>query len=212
MIASALSEVVGLATLLVALAAIGVSVYLWQRGRQRKAIAYELTSSRVVSVRQEAEDRIQVLLDGVAAHDVRLVDLRIVCTGNTPITAGDFERPFSVDLGSSARVLTPEVVRTEPERLSPVFEVQVGRLVIEPLLLNPGDSFAAVALVSEMAEKIELDGRIAGVSQFSNLAGVGAARQRRVEQLYTIASFVTGVIFGISMFLAIVFLSMRLDG
>jgi hypothetical protein len=170
MIATSLADLAGIASVAVALVAIAVSVLLWSRSRQRKGVSFRLSSSRVVSVRRGSEDRIKVLYDDQPVRDVRLLDLHVVCTGNVPIGANDFERRFSVALGKGARVLSPEIARVCPPDLAPRLTVIGDRLTIEPLLLNPGDSFDITALVSDMRGAERLDGRVAGVSKFVNLA------------------------------------------
>jgi hypothetical protein len=164
-----LGDIAGITGVVVAVVAIVVSVVLWFRGRRRKGVSYRLTTPSVVNVRQEAEDRISIAYDGKPVGDVRLVDLRVTSSGNTEIDAGDFERPFSVPLGEGARVLSVEVAKTHPAELRPEVTVEDSHLTIAPLLLNSGDSFEIVALVSDLSEATSLDGRVAGVTKFENL-------------------------------------------
>ena len=79
----------------------------------------------------------------------------------------DFERPLSVGLGPKARILTLDVSKKSDKSLNPVARPKRGGIfVIEPLLLNGGDSFTLKVIVSQYdPEKFEIDGRIAGVQK-----------------------------------------------
>jgi hypothetical protein len=83
------STVGDVATIAGVVVAILVPTILWWRGRQRKGIAYRLTTPNLVSVRAEAEDRITILYGDNPVENVRLVDLRVESTGNQEILPED---------------------------------------------------------------------------------------------------------------------------
>lgn len=114
-----------------------VSVYLWRRGRARKALSYRLESSSVVSVHRDVGARISIYYDDERVTDVRLLNLRVANTGNADINAADFAEPLTVHLGDTTQVLTePRVGKTAPPELAPQVRVDGTRLVVAPLLLN----------------------------------------------------------------------------
>lgn len=173
---ASVGDIAGVVGAAIALVAIGVSVYLWLRGRQVKRLSYRLSSPPVVNIRSEAEDAITVLYEGQPVGDVRLLDLRVENTGNTEIREGDFQRPLSVALGEGATVLRFEVGGTAPSDLDPDVSIVEADLTIAPLLLNPGDWLEITALVSDLSEGDRLQGRVAGVARFSE-PGVGSPRR-----------------------------------
>jgi hypothetical protein len=138
-------------------------------------------------VRRGAEDRIKVLYDDQPVDEVRLLTVRIVCSGTVEIKEDDYVRPLSVDFGSRAVVLSPEVAKTVPDDLAPRLTVHGTRLEIEPLLLNPGDTLEIAALVSGMSNVEHLDGRISGVTKFIDLQ-TDAQTRRLFRRATTLAS------------------------
>jgi hypothetical protein len=157
----------GVAGAVIALIALLVSTALSRRGRVRKELRYRLSVARVASIRREAGKRVTVLYEGRPVGDVRVVTLRVECAGNHEISASDVERPLAVPIGPAAQLLSWEIAEATPPEIRPRAALRDGRLEIDPLLLNTGDSFALTALVSGYAGTQELDGRIAGVRSFT---------------------------------------------
>lgn len=186
----------------VGLIGIIVSVYLWRRGRPRKGLSYRLTALDVVSVHRTAKDRVSILYDGAPVRDVRIVDLRVANIGNEAIGAGDFEEPFSVALGEGAHVLSePTVVRAEPNDLQPRASISGNKLIIAPLLLNPGDSFQISTLVSGLKEGDRLRARISGVRTLTaETTNVTERQEVRQMRLAWFASVVTAALTLLALF------------
>jgi hypothetical protein len=99
---------------------------------------------------------------------------RLVCrrrirsnSGNVPIPAEDFERPVVLELGANAVPLpgTIEVKEAKPAELHPNVSAEGATLIVQPLLLNPGDSFSIAALVRDFSGPLAVDGRVVGVSK-----------------------------------------------
>jgi hypothetical protein len=174
-------EIAGLA---VAVGTSAVTFVLWLRGRQQRAIGYRISTSTLVSVRQEARDQITVLYAGDPVRDVRLLSARISCTGNVPVEASDFARPLEILVGDAARILSAECVRAVPRDLDPTLNVTKTRITIDPLLLNPGDSLEITAFVSNLTDDVSLIGRVNGVRAFDALTESPTARQRITRWAY----------------------------
>lgn len=153
---------------IVGIMAIAVTVVLFVLQRRKKSLSYEILSSTpLLKPQEELKGRLQILFDSKPVADVYLLLIRISNTGNMPIMADDFERPLSVELGPEARILTLDVSEKRPESLKPVARPKEGGIImVEPLLLNGGDSFILKVIVSQYdSEKFEIDGRIAGVRE-----------------------------------------------
>ncbi len=151
---------------LLALVAILVSLGLYQIQRGRKELSYEMISrTRLLSVAEELQGKLQILFENTPVSKVDLVVLRLTNTGNTPVTSTDYEREVSFKFGEGVRILTAEVSETIPENLRASVVLDDSRIVIQPALLNGGDSVTVKALLSQYDCKIEVDGRIVGVKR-----------------------------------------------
>jgi hypothetical protein len=91
-----------------------------------------------------------------------------------PIVSADYERPVSLSFGEGAQILTAEVAETDPDSIQT--SVNIGKsvtgassIVLEPVLLNGGDSITLKLLVSQLGE-IGVNGRIVGVKDIRKLA------------------------------------------
>lgn len=83
-------------------------------------------------------------------------------SGNSPILSSDFDGPIEVAFGTSVDLLDVAVEDAEPGHLTPTVNILTRIVRIEPLLLNPGDSFV-LTILSDGATEPEVLARIAGV-------------------------------------------------
>lgn len=136
------------------LAAIVVSIVLYRRARQRKAVEYEVVANAPILADPAAtlsNLSIQVLVNGEEANDVRLLLVRILNTGNVSIHAGDYAQPLRIALrNAEARLLTAEVGATTPADIpAKVTIVDEKCAELAPVLLNAGDMVEVALLVKD---------------------------------------------------------------
>jgi hypothetical protein len=157
-----------------AVAALVATFVIYQLQRQRKALTYELVSkTHLLTVREELEGKLQVLYEGEPARSLSVLVLKLWNSGNQPLLASEYERPISFCLGKDARVLSADITNRAPSAVAVNMETQENRLVIEPTLLNPGDSITFKLLVRDVGAYVSPDARIAGVKsiQLSSQGG-----------------------------------------
>ncbi len=148
---------------LIGVSAIVVSIVAYVLQRNRKLLIYEIISSTpLVSVKDEVEGKLQIIYDGAEVSDVHLVVVRISNSGNVPITSNDYDRPLIVYTGVDSRILSVEVSETEPKDLKVAINADETTTVLQPLLLNGGDSVTIRLLVTRLVG-VHVDGRIVGV-------------------------------------------------
>ena len=149
-----------------------LGVVLYRLQRRRKELGYRvLSQTRVVSVEAELAERVQVLYEGRLVSDVHLVVVEIVNWGNQPIVAQDYEHPLGFHTGETSRILTAELTESEPDGLpaSPTISQTRHTVTVDPLLLNPGDTFKVRILVSDFGGTVEVATRIEGVKKVTKL-------------------------------------------
>ena len=174
--------------------AIVIAVWIAWLQRRIRRLTYRMRTSQLVSVDAQIHDRIQIMYEGQPTEDVRLTELTLRSAGNMPITPADFVKPVVCDFGKGARVLTAELLTTEPDYLDAKIRwhgdgsgyADISRVELEPLLLNAGDMLTIRCLVTQSAE-FDVIARISGVKS------VEREQPKRNWKPFTIG-FVVGVL------------------
>src|ERR1039458_3582859 len=108
----------------------------------------------------------------VPVTDVRLVIITVNNSGNEPIRADDFERALRFSWAEPARILTAEVVEVRPESVQPTIKAGANAIVLDPLLLNPGDWLRIKTLINKVG-KLTIDARFVGVKRIGKTVASG---------------------------------------
>ena len=147
-----------------------VTIFLTQR--KRKAISYVIvTDTPLVSVRkgEELKEKLQLSFDGKPVENIHLVLIRIMNSGNVPITSEDYESPIRIVLGSNDRVLTAEIVSLDPENIDAQVSCEDSSVTLYVKLLNQHDEISIKMLAVRSSQDVNLIGRIVGVKKISPL-------------------------------------------
>lgn len=174
-----------IASSLLAVVAIGVSVYIYFRQKANKSLQYEVvTNSQFIAreAQQQAGGKLRVLYDGVDVGDLRLVIIKLYNSGNTPILPTDYEKPMQFELGSASHILEVSVVDVQPSNLQVSTSHNDNKLFINPLLLNPRDTITVKILLDKISGKISANVRIAGIN---NIERYSKEQSRRRIQFAT---------------------------
>jgi len=151
---------------LLALAAMVLSYRIYVGQKQQKRLTYQrLASFPLLTVKEALAGRISVAFDGNPVQSIHMITLRIRCAGNLPITVADYVKPLALYVEKAARVLSADIVESLPSNLRPVITVDAGSVTVEPLLLNPGDSFVVKLLVQDGSKYVFPEARIVGVRE-----------------------------------------------
>ncbi|WP_201591590.1 hypothetical protein [Psychrobacter sp. Pi2-51] len=152
--------------LLAVIAAITVPLIIYFLQKSKKRLAYEVVSNtQLVGVKSEVQNKIKIYYENKLVENVHLVSIRIINSGNQPISIDDFARPISIQLGSSTNILTCEVLEQSPKDLDISILKMQNSVEIQPLLLNPNDSFNLNILLSDYREELEVSARVKGVAK-----------------------------------------------
>lgn len=146
--------------------AIIVSIFLYLIQRHRKSLSYKIISqSPLLIAEEEVSGKIQILFEGKPAQDVYLIVLKIANSGTLPIIGTDYEWPINLSFGQKTQILSVAISETNPKNLKVNAKVEDGKAVLNPILLNSGDSIRLKILVSNFDGQICVDGRIIGVKK-----------------------------------------------
>ncbi len=148
-----------------ALAAIAASYLQFRATIARKELTFGVLASRkLVAIADEVTSRVSIQLDGRSVSNVYMVEFGIKNSGNQPILRDNFDEPFRINFLKGTSVISAEVTRIHPETLAASVSIQPGSIVVDPLLLNPGDYLVIQALTSGNRPEHTAKGRIVGVS------------------------------------------------
>jgi hypothetical protein len=179
-----------MARTILAVVAICITVILFLVARRRKRLSYMLSDTWVLGVHEAVNpSRVKILFDGAAVTDVRLVVITVNNSGNESIRADDFERPLRFGWAEPSKILTAEVVEVNPETLQPTVRTGVNEIVLEPLLLNPGDWLRIKTLINQVG-KLSVDARVVGVKRITKTIASGKVTPDRTLRLLAIMGFV----------------------
>ena len=145
--------------------AVLVSIAVAYVQSRRKRLVYFARSVPLVSVAEQVATDVTIAFRGQAVSNVRLIEFGFRNSGNVPIEAADFAEPVVLQMEPQSRVMSTDIVASVPPDLQIDFEVSPqdeSEIKIEPLLLNPGDSFRAKALVTG-GDVRRVAGRVVGV-------------------------------------------------
>lgn len=105
---------------------------------------------------------IQLKVGDIEVNQASLARIAIKNSGNEPIRASDFEKPLIIKFGG--KVLQHLIKSSSPSNLSINMTANEDELVVNPLLLNHGDSFE-LEVISASTSTPVLVTRIAGVRE-----------------------------------------------
>jgi hypothetical protein len=158
---------------ILATVAICVTLTLFLVARRRRRLSYLLSDTRVLGVHEAVNpSRVKILFDGSPVTDVHLVMITVNNSGNEPIKVEDFERPLRFSWAEPAGILAAEVEGVNPEALQPKIRTDTNGIVLEPLLLNPGDWLRIKILINQIG-KVSVDARVVGVQRISKTVSSG---------------------------------------
>ncbi|MBP1737202.1 MAG: hypothetical protein H6Q60_1083 [Oscillospiraceae bacterium] len=121
----------------------------------------------MVTVADKLKDRIEIFVDGKKVTKQHLKVIKFVNNGNEPIRIEDFDKPVKICFGENAEIYE-SMVTGKPKDLEVDITDFINYLEIKPLLLNPLDSFSVRVLVNS-TDELNIEGRIAGVSQIKGI-------------------------------------------
>lgn len=174
-----------LLTLLLTVASVVVPVWLWQADLASKALLLTLKSVAELQPHGIGSlEGLQVVVDGKTVKSPFVSVLELSNTGTRPILTADFEGPIKIQASKPSEILKAQVDEAAPSSLVAKAEVTGGVILLQPLLLNPGDRLAFTVVTANSRPEFVVSGRIAGVHEVSLKDAQGNKRERRRGLVY----------------------------
>jgi len=104
------------------------------------------------------DERIALMIDGVAVESTRVYYYQLSNTGRSPILPSDYIKPLQVTIEQGeGELLTVDTTRTYPTELDVEWnKVTTNTFSMNPTLLNPGDQVGVLLFVTNIADKDRL--------------------------------------------------------
>jgi hypothetical protein len=163
---------------LIALAAIGVSVWFFVLQRNVKSVqVVVLAETSLLEIPSLVAGDVQVLYQGRPIPNLTPVQVKVENNGTVEIRNADYEKPITLVFPEGAEVLDSQVLETKPVDLALQVEKQGNKAVLSPVLLNAGDRAIVRFVLAGMptrwsANSLGVSGRIAGVKELSAVSAV----------------------------------------
>lgn len=141
------------------------SVIIYFLQKHKKEISYDILSkTSLLTSKEKVEGKIKILYNEEEVQNVNFLEIKILNTGNISIPSSDYERPLRFIFETEAKILSAEIIKSEPESLTTVLNITQNEMVVQPVLMNSKDSMTLKAIVSNATDgEIIVDGRIKDV-------------------------------------------------
>jgi hypothetical protein len=159
-----LANVLSWVGVLVGAAALIVAYFTYRSQRGKTRLEFVVVSNARV-VPATISTKLEVTYNDSAVPDASVAIIRLVNTGDKAIVAEDFSTDLIVRLDGAEEVVSASSTQTRPVDLDPELNVRGNRVLITPLLINPGDMMELQMLASGLASLITIEGRIANVGE-----------------------------------------------
>jgi len=109
------------------------------------------------------------------------VVVAVTNSGNEPIRVEDFERPLRFSWPEPTKILSAKLSEVNPGNLQPTIKAGVNGIVVNPLLLNPGDWLRIAALINQVGI-LSVDARVVGVKRITKAVAGGGIKSDKMVQ------------------------------
>ena len=145
-----------------------IVIYKRQKG-VRKLNCDIIYYSHILNIEEKEENKLLLSFGGEQIKEACIIIFKLYNAGTVSILASDFEGPVAISFGKETRILDAEVAWTRPEGIPARINFSPERFFFRPILLNPGDTVALKAIVSQAKGEFEINGRIAGIKQIQKV-------------------------------------------
>lgn len=181
-------------TLLFTVASVVVPVWLWQADLSSKALTLTIKSAAELQPQGVGRlEGIQVSIEGKPLHTPFVSVLELTNTGSKPILAADFEGPLKIVVAKPSVVVKAQLESATPTSLEPRVDLVESIVIVQPLLLNPGDVIRLTTVTADARPEYSVRGRIAGVQEVTVNDAQSARKTKRLWLTHAVATLLLAI-------------------
>lgn len=154
----------------VSIIALAVSVYVIFSQSKKKSLAYQISAeTNLLQVGEEIKDKVKITYENIPLENIYFMSIIVINNGSLEIKPSDFERELSFEVEGSSRIISAEIMQTEPDELRPNISISPKKVFLKPLLLNSRDFILIKLLIAEYSGEVQADVRVVGVKRLIRL-------------------------------------------
>ncbi len=159
---------------IIAIIAIGLTIYFYLKGRKIKKLKYEVTNSIILYQRASGIENIKIMYEGVSIKNAGLAKITIANAGNTIIEKDDVDENdvLRILIDKKSKILEYNIITSNNQSVN-ITKENDYTLLVNFNFLNPKDSFD-VQLIHDgtIAESIVLRGKVKGINEFDIISRI----------------------------------------
>lgn len=109
-----------------------------------------LADTSLVEINNDVYSDIKISYTGRKVTNLSLLQLKIESIGTEPILLADYTEPIVVSFPKQAEIIESVIVDSEPRNINAQVTLENNSVIIEPVLLNPGDRFVVKLIVANI--------------------------------------------------------------
>lgn len=150
-------------------------------------MGYEIvTDESLLTIDKELQGKIKVIYENNPIEDISLLVIKFLNQGNEPIKSDDFEEPITMSFSPNVGILSVELKQADPPTINVKLTQEKDRIIIEPLLLNRGDSITIKVLLTGSNPDCD-------IPSHANLGAFGNAHPFKAKEDLMLHSRIIGV-------------------
>lgn len=144
-----------------------VTLIIYFLQKNKKGLSYEITAKNsLLTTREKIEGKIKILYDDSEVQNVNFIEIKITNTGNIGIPANDYERPIRFIFGPDTKILSSEIIKSNPDNLNTALDINQNEFIIQPVLMNSKDSITIKSIISNSTDDVIIvDARVKDVKK-----------------------------------------------
>lgn len=150
-------------TSLLAIIGVLVPVFIWNADFTAQSLTVRLFSSSALELPADSKIHdLQILVNGSKIESPHIYSLAIINSGSKPIPSASFETPLEVRTLNDSKLITAQMIGSEPADIPAKILIEDNKLKILPFLSNSQDQIN-ITVVSSGPLDLAVQARIAGV-------------------------------------------------
>src|SRR4051812_34521218 len=102
-----------------------IAIIIAWRQNPNKRLSYTISSTSLLNIKKDIEDRVKILFDDKPIKQVSLVLCVITNSGNREIELNDYIKPLCINFGQNACILSVDIGDTKPAILAEDIKTQI---------------------------------------------------------------------------------------